>query len=193
MIKYKLTTQSLTTYNDFQWEVGVKVTTSGEGALCGPGWLHYYHHPLLAVLLNPIHAAINNPKLFKVEARGEHKDGLGLKGGCTEMTLLEELPIPEVSKVQKRAFAILCAKEVYTDNGGVWDTWAEKWLSGEDRSQRSSIKAKISVHAAAYAAADAAYAAYAAAHAAHAANAGRRKSKNKLDLITLAEQAMTYN
>jgi hypothetical protein len=31
MKKYKLTTQELTTHDDFKWEVGVKVTTSGIG------------------------------------------------------------------------------------------------------------------------------------------------------------------
>ncbi len=30
---YKLTTQALTTYEDFQWELGVEVRTPGEGEL----------------------------------------------------------------------------------------------------------------------------------------------------------------
>ena len=53
---YKLTNQEMQTHNGFQWELGEWQETSGEGGLCGPGWLHYYSDPLLAVLLNPIHA-----------------------------------------------------------------------------------------------------------------------------------------
>ena len=43
--------------NETQWGPNVTHTTSGEGELCGPGWLHGYHHPLLAVLLNLAHGA----------------------------------------------------------------------------------------------------------------------------------------
>ena len=39
MLKYKLTTQSLTTHNGFQWKIDEKRTTSGSGELCSPGWL----------------------------------------------------------------------------------------------------------------------------------------------------------
>ena len=169
MIKYKLTTQNLTTHNDFQWEIGIKQTTSGEGGLCGPGYLHYYHHPLLAVLLNPIHARIKNPKLFEVEAGGVHLDDNGLKGGCTEMTLIREIELPKFTDIQRVAFGILCAKEVYKDLE--WNEWAAAWLDGSDRSRSAAAAA---AHAAAYAAAYAAYyAADAAARAAHAAHAAR--------------------
>ena len=50
------------------WEIGVERTASGEGELCGPGWIHAYTDPLLAVLLNPIHAEITEPRMF--ECRG---------------------------------------------------------------------------------------------------------------------------
>lgn len=70
MKKYKLTTQSLTTHNGFQWEPGIPRTASGEGFLYGPGWLHYYHDPLIAVMLNPIHADIQDPILWLAEMLG---------------------------------------------------------------------------------------------------------------------------
>lgn len=136
MIKYKLTTQGLTAYGGFQWEVGKVVRTSGERGLCGPGWLHYYHSPEMAVVMNPIHAAYVNPRLWKVEAAGHHLDDRGLKGGCTEMTLLEELELPKFTQTQLAAFAILCAKQVPTqdsDAKSVWDVWADRWLTGEQR------------------------------------------------------------
>ena len=165
MKKYKLTDQFLKTYNDFQWEIGKKVTTSGNGELCSDGWLHYSHHPLLAVLLNPIHAEIENPRIFEVEAGGEHLDDHGLKGGCTEMTLVKEIELPVFRTTQRVAFAILCAKGVYKDKD--WNKWADNWLSGKDRSTASAASA--AAYAAttdAYAATDAATA-YAAAYAAY--------------------------
>ena len=162
-IKYKLVNQQLTTFNGCQWKIGIPKETSGEGDLCSSGWLHYYHDPLLAVLLNPIHADIHNPRLFTCLVEGGQKDDRGLKGGCTKLTLIEEIPLPVVTKNQKIAFGILCAQQVYSDNGGVWDNWAEKWLSGEDRSEKSRVDAADAD--AAYAAA-AAYASYAAANAA---------------------------
>src|SRR3989304_4485465 len=74
MNAYKLTDQQMRTYGDCQWTLGEWKETSGEGNLCGPGWLHFYTHPLLAALLNPIHANIQNPRLFRVEAEGATLD-----------------------------------------------------------------------------------------------------------------------
>ena len=144
MKKYKLTDQNMRTYQGFQWKLGVKRTTSGYGELCGPGYLHYYHHPLLAVLLNDIHAAIDNPRLFEIEAEGSHLNDNNLKGGCTEMTLIKEIELPTVTNEQRIAFGILCAKEVfrYHNHTSKWNTWADKWLSGEDRSKDSAYKIK---------------------------------------------------
>jgi len=139
MKKYKLTSQELTTYSGFQWEIGKKFTTNGEGELCGPGYLHYYHHPLLAVLMNPIHADINNPRIFEVEAEGVHKDDNGLKGGCTEMTLIKEIPLPVLTTTQRVAFSILTSLDVYKDRG--YKEWAENWLSGKDRSESAARSA----------------------------------------------------
>lgn len=139
MIKYKLTTQALTTYKGFQWEVGKTVTTSGEGGLCSAGWLHYYHSPELAVLLNPIHAAIRNARLWEVEADGRHLDDRGLKGGCTQMCLLRELPLPVFDMEQRVEFAIRCAMLGYTEP--IWQSWAEGWLRG-DRGYAATAAAK---------------------------------------------------
>ena len=56
-IRYKLTTQDLTTYNYTKWVLNEWKETSGTGKLCTEGWLHCYTSPLLAILLNPIHAS----------------------------------------------------------------------------------------------------------------------------------------
>lgn len=71
----------------------------------------------------------------------------------------------ETGAVLGTTFAILCAKRVYKEVS--WVSWADKWLSGEDRSvaaARAAARAAAAA-AAAYAAADAYAAAYAAADA----------------------------
>jgi hypothetical protein len=149
MLKYKLTNQNNITHNNTLWGEGVTHETDGSGGLCGPGWLHFYHTPELAVLLNPIHADIKNPKLWECEAEGEMKDDRGLKGGCTRLTTLREIPLPEITLEQKIRFGILCARKVFGGKNKAWDRWAAGWLSGSDRSLASA-------RAAAWAAADAA-------------------------------------
>ena len=136
---YKLTTQENTTYNNFKWRKNKWYKTSGDGALCEKGWFHFYHDKDLAVLLNPIHANIKNPKLWKAECRGKSLDDNGLKIGCSEARLVEEIPIPKWSTNQKIAFGILCAKEVYDDEE--WNKWANNWLDGSDRSEKAAESA----------------------------------------------------
>jgi len=160
-ILFKLTTQEGKTHNETQWGENVTHEATGDikQGLCSDAWIHAYTHPLLAVLMNPVHADIENPILWEGKGEGEAKFE-PLKCGFRKFTTLKKIPLPEVTDVQKVAFGILCAKEVYKDSS--WNQWADKWLSGEDRTKSS---------AAAYAAADAA--AYAANAARAAANAAR--------------------
>ncbi len=168
MKKYKLTDQNMRTRNGFQWELGKEVTTSGKGGfLCNDSWLHCYSHPLIAVLMNPRHANIQNPKLFEVKALGKHLNDGGLKEGCTKMTLVEEIALPVISTTQKVAFAILCSLKVYKDKK--YAKWADNWLKGNDRSSTAAADAAAYAAYAADAADAAAYAADAAAYAADAA------------------------
>ena len=150
MIVYKLTNQNLQTHGGYQWEPGVARETDGRGNLCGPGWLHYYHDPLLSVLLNPIHADIEGPILWEAEAEGLHRDDRGLKGGCTRLTLLRRIELPQITTEQRVRFGILCAK-VICDNPA-WSAWADRWLDGSDRSQESAWAAAEAAQAAAEAA-----------------------------------------
>ena len=135
---YKLTDQDLRTYHGFQWKLGVEVRTSGEGGLCGPGWLHVYVDPLVAVLLNPIHANISDPRMFAEEGEVEIDDH-GMKGGVTHLTLSHEIPVPAITTEQRVRFAVLCAKECYTEPA--WVAWADGWLSGDDRSPEAAVAA----------------------------------------------------
>ena len=165
MIVYKLTKQNLQTYGGYQWKPGITRETDGRGNLCGPGWLHYYHDPLLAVLLNPIHANIDTPIMWEAEAEGLHRDDNGLKGGCTRLTLIRQIDPPQITTEQRIRFGILCAKAVC--DSPEWNAWADRWLDGSDRSVETAWEA----WAAAVATADAAAAEAAAEAAARAARA----------------------
>jgi len=194
-IRYKLTTQDLTTYNDTKWVLNEWKETSGKGELCTEGWLHCYTNPLLAILLNPIHARIDNPKLFKCEVDGKYLGDNGLKEGWTRMRIIEEMEIPQLSNINKIAFGILCALEVCKDEKFV--LWANNWLENKDRSKESAAAAAAytAYYAAAahYATAAAAYyaAAYANAAAADAAYYTARNNKN-INLIKLAKKCLEY-
>jgi len=163
MIKYKLTTQNLTTHKDFQWEVGIPKTIENPSEeLCSEGVFHYYASPEQAALFNPIHANIKNPRLFEVEIDREVAFD-GLKGGCHQMTLIKEIPLPQFTLEQRIKFAIKCALLVYKEESFV--QWAVSWLSGKDRTAYVAyVAARAAADAAAFAAAYAA--AYAAADAA---------------------------
>lgn len=134
MLVYKLTDKRMMTYGNTQWQLKKSITVSGKGYLCGPGWLHWYFSPELAVLLNPIHGAFDpaTMRLFEAEAEGTIAKDHQLKGGSTTLTLMQEINIPQISKDQKISFAIQCLKQV---NKGEewWQNWADNWLSGKDR------------------------------------------------------------
>ncbi|HRT22354.1 MAG TPA: hypothetical protein P5318_19765 [Candidatus Hydrogenedentes bacterium] len=194
---YKLTDGDGKTLNGTQWGPGVSHSGTGEGGLCGPGWIHAYEHPLIAVLLNPTHANFQNPRLWEAEGEVGLRDGQ-LKCGCKTLTTVREIPLPSITTEMRVRFAILCAKEVCADLS--WNAWADKWLSGEDRSvEAAKAAAWASYDAAAWAVEAVAAAAYrpswaakAAAWAAEdAAAAVYRASWGKccMDLAAIAEKA----
>ena len=110
--------------------------------MCGPGWLHAYTSPLLAVLLNPVHADFKDPRLFEAEGEVEKTDR-GLKIGCRELKCVNEIALPVITNGQKVRFAILCSLEVYDCPKYV--KWSNSWLSGADRSAKSARSALRSV------------------------------------------------
>ena len=178
---YKLTNAKMQTHNQTQWVLGEWRKTDGAGDLCGPGWLHAYADPLLAVLLNHAHANFNpgTMRLFKAAGRGKFKNDRGLKCGVTELRIVEEITVPVVTVDQKIAFGILCTTRVYKDKA--WRVWARGWLSGRDRSYAAADTAANAAYAAA---ANAAYAA------ANAANAAAYAAAKPLPLARIAKLAM---
>ena len=199
MIGYKLTTQDMTTYRGFRWVIGKPEQTLGDGELCGPGWLHYYESPLLALLHNPIHAVITNPRLWECEIAGEVKRDNGMKSGCTKLTLLREMTVPTIETDQRVEYAIRCAKTVCKGSSWrTWNAWADKWLDCTDRSDKAAwaawvagaaARAAWAAEAAEAAAEAAAGVAARAAGAAAGAAAEAAKSGSYIDLIALAEQS----
>ena len=132
---YKLTDSCGKTHNGTQWGPGISHSGTGEGELCGPGWIHAYEHPLVAVLMNPIHANFPNPRLWEAEGEIAIRDGQ-LKCGCKTLTTIREIPLPAITTEMRVRFAIMCAKEVCADLS--WNAWADRWLSGEDRTQAAA-------------------------------------------------------
>lgn len=212
---YKLLTNSMTSHRETFgsrsgtfWVLGEPRSVGGTGDFGSDGWLYACTHPLLAVLLNPIHADTKNPRLFRGEGSGAFHDDRGLNVAYATMVLLEEISLPVVTMTQRVAFGILCAKQVCTGPAwNAWNAWADAWLSGADRSERSTWAAKGAVetarnappgaawramNAVANAAEEATAAAAAAARAMDvAAEAAFRASDGApLDLIGLAELAM---
>jgi hypothetical protein len=129
---YKLTRQDDTTTGGdttVTWGANVSHTATGSGTqLCSRDVIHAYTHPLLAVLLNPIHANYKNPKLWRCEGEVVADDH-GLKVGVKTLTTIEEISLPVVTLEQRVKFAILCAKQVCKDEK--WNRWANKWRGGE--------------------------------------------------------------
>ena len=154
---YKLTDGDGQTWGGTQWGPGVSHSGTGKGELCGPGWIHAYEHPLVAVLMNPIHAHFKNPRLWEAEGEIAIRDGQ-LKCGCKALTTIREIPLPAITAEMRVRFAILCAREALTAADAAckaWNAWADKWLSGEDRSAAAAAKADAAAAKAAYDAAGA--------------------------------------
>jgi hypothetical protein len=160
----KLTDEKGRTFNKTQWGENVTHTANGLGELCGIGWIHFYDDPVLAVLLNPIHANFNNPILWKIKVYGVIKEDKGLRFGATKVKTIKKIALPIISVEQRVRFAILCSIEVYKEKSFL--IWAENWLSGKNRTAQAAYSANAAAAYAAYAtntAYAAAYAAYAAA------------------------------
>lgn len=151
---YKLTDGDGKTWGGTQWGPGVSHSGTGEGELCGPGWIHAYEHPLIAVLMNPIHAGFENPRLWEAEGDVGLRDGQ-LKCGCATLTTIREITIPEITTEMRVRFAIMCAREAAAADAAAARAWAAAaWASLA--SAWASLASERAAAAAAWAAADAA-------------------------------------
>ena len=142
---YKLTDESGQTYGGTQWGPGVTHSGTGEGELCGPGLIHLYTDPLLAALLNPIHANFAHPRLWEAEGDVARTDR-GLKVGCVSAATVREVPLPEVTTEQRVGFAILVTRAVCEEPSYV--RWATAWLDNSDRTEEAAWAAWAAAEAA---------------------------------------------
>lgn len=192
-IRYKLLTQDLRTLlgedNETQWILGEWVEAKGTGGLCTDGVIHLYSSPEVAAFLNPVHADIDNPVFAELEV-SEIVEETPTKGGARRARITRLIPAITPTVTQRVAFGIFCAKSVCKEKA--FNAWADKWLSGEDRSHTTARAAAwASANAAAWAAANAA----AWASAAAAANAAEKTAEVAaaeagIDLTAIAKQAL---
>jgi hypothetical protein len=161
---FKLTDKDLRTRYGFQYAQGQRVEVKTyTGVLCSPGVLHAYETAEDAVFFDPIHGGFfNSPgaRLWRAEYDGPEVSD-GTKIGVGNLTLLEEVTIPSMTTEQRVERGIRAALDVYQEPGFV--AWAERWLSGEDRSETAAARAKVAWAATARAAGEACYAVGAAA------------------------------
>ena len=196
---FKLTNENGQSRNGMQWGEGVthriELKEGQKLKLCTDTCLHFYEDKHVAILLNPLHSNFNESNMLLWEAEipdeiewiSDNKS----KAGCTQLTTIRQIEKPVFTKNQKVYFAILCAKEVCEDKS--WNAWADKWISGEDRTEKSAAAACA---ASSYAAAACAYAAAAAyANAAYAnayANANAYAYAKNIDLLSIIQKVLDW-
>lgn len=145
---YKLLTQEMTSHANTKWEIGTPITIAKQGIeMCSNQVLHCYNHPALAVIFNPVHADIFNPKLFEISVDKIVATD-GLKFASKSQTLIKEISLPKITLEEKIEFAIKVAKLFYKDES--WNSWADAWLSREDCSKNSASAAARAAFAAAH-------------------------------------------
>jgi len=93
---YKLTDGEMMTFRGFKWRLGVPAVpryTHRSSYMCGPGILHAYRGPELALMCNYLHANIPRPRLFVAVAPNVIAED-GAKVGVHKLTLTRELMVP---------------------------------------------------------------------------------------------------
>jgi hypothetical protein len=90
--------------------------------------------PLVAIMLNPWHAQIDQQKMLELEIGQVEVIN---NDTCINMTV-REASVPSVTTDQKIVFALMVMQEVYKNP--VFNNWADSWISGSDRSPESAGK-----------------------------------------------------
>lgn len=80
--------------------------------------------PLLAIMINPLHAECVRPRLFEIGGKfGQDQNNVHR---------VREIDLPEVSPEQKLAYAMYCVRSLIPEHA--FDAWVERWLANDDRS-----------------------------------------------------------
>ena len=197
----KLTDKDGRTHGGCQWGEGVRNTATGEGTgLCTDGVIHYYADPLLAVFANPIQGKYDPETMILWEFEPDSEvNGDALKKACKSGVTVKPIPIPEITTEQRVEIGIRAVKLVCKDKK--WNTWADKWLSGKDRSADAAraveaaagpawVARAAAAARAAWAAAVAAWAAAWAAWAAGAAAEAACDADGNIDILAIIKQVV---
>jgi hypothetical protein len=121
--------------NETLWGPNITHRATGTGGLCTNGVIHAYEHPLIAAFMNPIHASFGNPILWIAEGEITRREGQ-LKCGCRELTAVKKTRLPKITQEQRIRISIYCALSQFKDPA--FETWAENWLSGKDRTETAA-------------------------------------------------------
>jgi len=128
--------------NELTWAVGVEHKTTGTGTrLCSSDVIHAYEHPLIAVLMNPVHAMLNPWQVCLFLAEGKIVARDNFHCGVHSLKIVKELPVPKFSLEMQVQLAIWAAKHTCTDTS--WNQWADAWLNQQDRSEVSAKRAGL--------------------------------------------------
>ena len=134
----KLTNTDLTTHGGMLWGEGVTHEAAGDSGqgLCSDGWIHYYEDPLLASFMRTEYGYDGDVFAWECIPEGEVKRDGQLKSGCRRLTTIRKIPLPVITTEQRVEIAIRCALVVYHEPSFI--RWAENWISGADRSEKSA-------------------------------------------------------
>jgi len=166
---YKLTDKLGRTRRTTKWGKGVThKAEKGRGDLCTNKYIHAYTDPVLALMMNPIHAGIENPQLWTAEGRISKTDGL--KVGCKTLKTITRIKQPTVTINHRFKFALLAVMEICKKRSrfGEWakgrlanpmkgtpgeqkmvDKYYNKSGSGKTKKANDRIKAKYNIMGAA--------------------------------------------
>lgn len=103
----------------------------------------------LAVLMDPVQACIcgDSMRLFECEIDIGELSFAGSLVWCEaprNSCLMREIAVPDIRGDQAVAFGILAANDVGNDED--WTKWADRWLSGEDRTEAAAIAVNTIIH-----------------------------------------------
>jgi hypothetical protein len=144
---YKLTDHRWETRGRTVWGPGISNSaknayvrsTNRTPHLCTGDVIHAYEHPLLAALLNTIHAAFSKPVLWRAEGEVVARE-FSLKVGCFTLTTKKIIPLPEISPAARIRLLLTLIlrfnRELERDDE--WGPWARRWLDGSDRTSVSA-------------------------------------------------------
>lgn len=138
---YKVTESDMTTHESTIWKLGVPREIPDDlqneiYGLCSNHWLHAYEDLRQVALFNrACHSNFRRPLVFEAEGAGLFKMSNTFdKMGCTRLTLMKEVPWPELD-IMRTAFMVIKLHAFKNEKAGnvscygSYVAWADKVLS----------------------------------------------------------------